>query len=214
MVMPNRVLKMPAAAGPDSDKAVPVHDGRQTVPADPEFSKRRRRRSFSAQEKLRILEETDRAAETGGVGAILRRDGIPSSSLTEWRRQRAAGTLTPLAPTKRGPKAAPSDPLAAEPAAERWKTHACASVWSARRRSSTSKRTLKHQPLFPERIEAHIFVAFDAYCLQVTLKLRLRALAPGLAPQAVLEKLGNPDGGCPSPTHRWTTVHLVALHLS
>ncbi len=39
-----------------------------------------------------------------------------------------------------------------------------------------------------ERIEAHIFVAFLAYCLQVTLKQRLRALAPGLTPRAVLEK--------------------------
>jgi len=119
MVIPHGVLKMPAAAGPGTDKAVPVRDGRQTVPADPELSKCRRRRTFSAQEKLRILEETDRAAETGGVGAMLRREGIPSSSLTEWRRQRAAGTLTALAPAKRGPKAAPPDPLAAELAAER-----------------------------------------------------------------------------------------------
>jgi hypothetical protein len=40
-----------------------------------------------------------------------------------------------------------------------------------------------------ERIEAHIFVAFMAYCLQVTLKHRLKALAPGLTPRAALEKL-------------------------
>jgi hypothetical protein len=48
-------------------------------------------------------------------------------------------------------------------------------------------RPIYHQ--LDHRIEAHIFVAFIAYCLQVTLKQRLRALAPGLTPRAVLEKL-------------------------
>ncbi len=47
-------------------------------------------------------------------------------------------------------------------------------------------RPIYHQR--DERIEAHIFIAFVAYCLQVTLKQRLRALAPGLTPAAVLEK--------------------------
>jgi hypothetical protein len=47
-------------------------------------------------------------------------------------------------------------------------------------------RPIYHQK--DSRIEAHIFVAFHAYCLQVTLKQRLRALAPGLTPKAVLEK--------------------------
>lgn len=53
------------------------------------------------------------------------------------------------------------------------------------------KGDLGIRPIFhqrDERIEAHIFIAFVAYCLQVTLKLRLRALAPGLTPAAVLEK--------------------------
>ena len=49
-----------------------------------------------------------------------------------------------------------------------------------------SIRPIYHQR--DERIEAHIFVAFVAYCLQVTLKQRSRALAPGLTPRAVLEK--------------------------
>jgi hypothetical protein len=47
-------------------------------------------------------------------------------------------------------------------------------------------RPIYHQK--DSRIEAHIFVAFVVYCLQVTLKHRLRALAPGLTPRAVLEK--------------------------
>ena len=48
-------------------------------------------------------------------------------------------------------------------------------------------RPIYHQ--LDHRIEAHIFVAFIAYCLQVTLKQRLRALAPGLTPKAVFEKM-------------------------
>lgn len=53
-------------------------------------------------------------------------------------------------------------------------------------KSDLSIRPIYHQ--LDERIEAHIFIAFVAYCLQVTLKQRTRALAPGLTPRAVLEK--------------------------
>jgi transposase len=53
-------------------------------------------------------------------------------------------------------------------------------------KSDLAIRPIHHQK--DERIEAHIFVAFVAYCLQVTLKQRLRTLAPGLTPRAVLEK--------------------------
>jgi transposase len=47
-----------------------------------------RRRTFTAQTKLRILAETYGAADVGGIGAILRREGLYSSTLTDWRRQR------------------------------------------------------------------------------------------------------------------------------
>jgi transposase len=53
------------------------------------------------------------------------------------------------------------------------------------------KGDLAIRPIFhqeQERIEAHIFIAFLAYCLHVTLKRRLHALAPGLTPRSVLEK--------------------------
>jgi transposase len=63
---------------------------------------------------IRILAETDRAAETGGIGAILRREGVYSSSLTEWRKQRDAGAFGALAPAKRGRKIAEPNPLAAK----------------------------------------------------------------------------------------------------
>src|SRR5271168_5055544 len=68
--------------------------------ASPELSNRPRRRTFTAQDKLRILTETDRAADTGGVGAILRREGIYSSTLGDWRRLRAAGAFGALVPVK------------------------------------------------------------------------------------------------------------------
>jgi transposase-like protein len=66
------------------------------------------------QTKLRVLAETDSVADVGGIGAILRREGLYSSSLTDWRRQRDSGALGALRPTKRGPKSAARNPLAAE----------------------------------------------------------------------------------------------------
>jgi transposase-like protein len=72
---------------------------------------RPRRRTFTAQDKLRILAETGRAAASGGIGTILRREGIYSSALTEWRRQGDAGAFGALAPAKRGPKTAEANPL-------------------------------------------------------------------------------------------------------
>jgi transposase-like protein len=89
-----------------------------TVPppsaASPEHSPRPQRRTFSAAAKLRILAETDCAADTGGIAAILRREGLYSSALTDWRRQRDAGAFEALKPQRRGPR-----PEVAKPAAER-----------------------------------------------------------------------------------------------
>ena len=83
----------------------------------PELSSRPQRRVFNVQDKLRILTETDRASQPGDIAAILRREGLYSSALTDWRRQRAAGALGALAPQRRGRKAAPVNPFAAEMAA-------------------------------------------------------------------------------------------------
>jgi len=83
--------------------------------ASPELVLRPRRRTFTAKDRLRILEEADRAVGVpGGIGAIMRREGLYSSALTDWRRQRAAGALEGLSPVKRGPKVAAPNPLAAE----------------------------------------------------------------------------------------------------
>ena len=82
--------------------------------ASPELSAGPRRRTFTARDKLRILAETDRAAETGGIASILRREGVYSSTLCDWRRQRDAGAFGALTPVKRGPKTAQLNPLVAE----------------------------------------------------------------------------------------------------
>jgi len=87
--------------------------------ANPEISDRPRRRTFTAAEKVRILKEADQAAGTGAIGALLRRHGLYSSALTEWRRQRDAGTLGALTPARRGPKRRPTNPLSAELAGAR-----------------------------------------------------------------------------------------------
>jgi hypothetical protein len=60
--------------------------------ASPELTARPRRRTFTARDKLRILAETDRAAETGGIGAVLRREGVYSSTLG---RKARAQRVTP-----------------------------------------------------------------------------------------------------------------------
>ena len=70
-----------------------------------------RRRNFSPAQKRRILEEADRCSKPGEIGALMRREGIYSSALSTWRRQREAGDLAALAPQKRGPK---TDPHRAE----------------------------------------------------------------------------------------------------
>ena len=63
-----------------------------------------KRKRFTAVEKLRILREVDACQGGGEVGALLRREGIYSSYLTTWRRQRERGELDGLSPHKRGPK--------------------------------------------------------------------------------------------------------------
>jgi transposase len=73
-----------------------------------EVSERPLRRRFTAEYKLRILEQADRCTRPGELGALLRREGLYSSSLSTWRRQRREGTLAGLGPKRRGRKG--SDP--------------------------------------------------------------------------------------------------------
>jgi transposase len=72
---------------------------------DPQVVPTAKRRAFTAEYKLAILAEADAAAaQPGGIGALLRREGLYSSHLVTWRRERQAGMLRGLTPHKRGPK--------------------------------------------------------------------------------------------------------------
>ena len=79
---------------------------------DPELIERARRRRFTSAYKLAIVREADSLADRPGeIGALLRREGLYSSNLTKWRRQRDEGALEALSRT-RGPK--PPHPLEQE----------------------------------------------------------------------------------------------------
>ena len=69
-----------------------------------------RRRTFTAEYRAAILAECDATSDPGGIGAILRREGLYSSHLVDWRRRRAEGGLKGLAPKKTGrPPKSPTD---------------------------------------------------------------------------------------------------------
>ena len=85
------------SGGPTTAAASPA-----PTPPDPEVSERPVRRQFTAGYKLRILVEADRCKDTNGIGSLLRREGLYSSHLGTWRQQRTNGSLSALAPRKRG----------------------------------------------------------------------------------------------------------------
>ena len=86
-------------AGASSPRGVP----------DPELAERPRRRRFTAEYKLRVLREAEACTRKGEIGAMLRREGLYSSHLTAWRKQRDAGALVGLSPRKRGPRGASAE---------------------------------------------------------------------------------------------------------
>lgn len=73
---------------------------------EPEVVPQAERRQFTAKYKLRILEKADSCNGAGELGALLRREGLYSSYLSRWRRQRDQGQLQALASKKRGRKSA------------------------------------------------------------------------------------------------------------
>jgi len=81
----------PRSAAP----AAPSGDSAEVVP-------RAQRRKFSNAEKRRILQAADACTQPGEIGALMRREGVYSSSLSTWRRQREMADLAALAPQKRG----------------------------------------------------------------------------------------------------------------
>ena len=72
------------------------------------------RRRFSTRYKLRILAEIDECTRPGQLGALLRREGLYSSTVRRWRQRRDEGVLIGLSPKKRGPKPNPDAALVRE----------------------------------------------------------------------------------------------------
>ncbi len=79
---------------------------------DPEVTDKPKRRRFTAEYKLSLLKKADACTQPGEVGALLRREGVYSSMLSQWRRQKDAGTLAALKPKRRGRKVQEVNPLA------------------------------------------------------------------------------------------------------
>ena len=92
---PRRARAARKEAVPDVQRATSVSSGAaplRVVPAaaaaDPEVAERAARRRFTAEYKLQVLRHAEACASSGEVGALLRREGLYSSHLTTWRRQR------------------------------------------------------------------------------------------------------------------------------
>ena len=121
--MPDAV-EMDVVAGPGGEGARratgavgPVTTSRAPDP-DPEVAATVQRRRFPAAYRLRILRQVDACRKPGEVGALLRREGLYSSLLTHWRRQREAGALREMRGRRRGPTPRPVDPRVTQLAAE------------------------------------------------------------------------------------------------
>ena len=109
MVAPERSEDEGSEASRSAGATIPVAAAR----ADPEVATKALRRQFSAAYKRRILQEAD-GGGPGAIAGILRREGLYSSHLNTWRRQRESGELAGLEPRKRGKKPVPRNPLAGE----------------------------------------------------------------------------------------------------
>jgi transposase len=79
---------------------------------DPEVPEKAIRRKYPGEYKLQILKEADTCSQPGQLGAFLRREGLYSSNLTTWRRQKEQGMLEALSPKKRGRKSLKCNPMA------------------------------------------------------------------------------------------------------
>ena len=81
---------------------------------DPEVPEKTPRRRFTAKYKLEVLKKADTCTQPGELGALLRKEGLYSSNLTTWKRQRDQGLLDVMSPKKRGRKKIEKNPLAQE----------------------------------------------------------------------------------------------------
>jgi transposase len=116
----SRMIELAALERREGERSEPSRSGRAAnssraaapPPPDPEVVAKAQRRKFTAEYKLAIVEEADRASDPGAIGALLRREGLYSSHLVEWRRLREAGALDAL--SKRRGRKPTRNPLAEE----------------------------------------------------------------------------------------------------
>lgn len=87
-----------------------VNDGEQIAQGVKVEAKAERRR-FTAEYKLKVIGEADKCQKSGEIGALLRREGLYWSNLSNWRKQRASGELAGLTAKKRGPGRQEKNPL-------------------------------------------------------------------------------------------------------
>jgi transposase-like protein len=115
-----RMIEVAALERREGERSAPSRSGgaatsmRPAAPPvpDPEVGAKAQRRKFTAEYKLAMVEEAGRATDPGAIGALLRREGLYSSHLVEWRRLRDSGALGALS-KKRGRKPT-RNPLAEE----------------------------------------------------------------------------------------------------
>ena len=115
------MTRMPAAVEMDVAEGAEAEGARRATAAfgpsvtsratdpDPEVPAKAQRRRFPAEYRLRILTQADACKKPGELGALLRREGLYSSLLTNWRRQREQGALQDMRGRRRGPKPRPVD---------------------------------------------------------------------------------------------------------
>src|SRR2546425_910939 len=122
---------------------------------DPEVPAKAQRRRFPAEYRLRILKQADACKKPGELGALLRREGLYSSLLTNWRRQREQGALREMRGRRRGPKPHPVDPRVKQLETEnrrlqrnvrRYSTRCTANDFSTSPPSKCTRRSSRKRP--------------------------------------------------------------------
>ena len=108
----NTIAELTPAPGSEGARRATIDSGARGPEGapDPEVTERAKRRRFTAEYKLRILREADACKRDGDLGALLRREGLYSSHLATWRRQRDKIAKAGLKARKRGPKSKAVDP--------------------------------------------------------------------------------------------------------
>ncbi len=96
------------------DGEIQISEPMTVRPPNPEVSQVVKKRRFSVQYKTKVLREADACTQSGEIFALLRREGLYSSHLSVWRRQRAASELQSITPKVRGRRPVQKNPLASE----------------------------------------------------------------------------------------------------